>query len=302
MSTALVGIDELADALDSPHRPVVLDVRWDLGGGPDRAGFAAGHVPTSRFLDLEEVLTGPAGPDGAGGRHPLPDPARVRTWLGEQGIDPEHPVIVLDGGHGAGAARAWWVLRDAGLQDVRVLDGGLAAWTEAGHPVETGQTGQTGQSARPGSPSSDAPSRAPDGHRLPTRDAADLLAGPRAGEVLLDARPAARYRGEDLGPDPVGGHIPGATNLPVASLYDGGRLREVEEVRQRFAEAGVEQDTDVVLSCGSGITACQLALAHAVAFPEADEPVLYPGSFSDWISDPSRPLATGAAPGAMPPG
>ncbi|SNC72438.1 thiosulfate/3-mercaptopyruvate sulfurtransferase [Kytococcus aerolatus] len=302
-STPFITPQELAARLETPAqhsggRPVVLDVRWSLGGGADPGAFATGHVPGALFLDLEEVLTGPVGPDGAGGRHPLPAASSVRTWLDARGIPGEQPVVVLDAGHGAGAARAWWVLRDAGQQDVSVLEGGLDAWQEAGLPVEPGSAAST---PPPEPPGPDDSGTDPDGgHTLPLVDAEDLLAGLPPGVVLLDARPAPRYRGEELGPDPVGGHVPGAVNLPAGSLYERGRLRALEELRQRFADAGVGPATPVVASCGSGITATQLVLAHQQAFPEAPEPTLYAGSFSDWISDPARPRAQGPEPGEMP--
>lgn len=302
MTTPLTSPQELSELLTRQDRarPTVLDVRWDLGGGADVRGFAAGHVPGSLFCDLEEVLTGPLAADGSGGRHPLPATGAVRAWLAGHRIEDDTPVVLLDAGHGAGAARAWWVLRDAGLQDVRVLDGGLAAWQEAGLPVETGPPPAPRPGRNPGAGHPEDPPGEPAPHVLPLRTASDLEQGLPRNEVLLDARPARRYAGEDLGPDPVGGHVPGAVNLPVGSLYADGRLREVETVRARFAAAGVGADTPVVVSCGSGITACQLALAHRQVFPGAPEPQLYAGSFSDWISDPRRPLAHGDQPGALP--
>lgn len=277
--------------------PVVLDVRWDLGGGADPDGFAAAHVPGALLCDLEVVLSGPGAPDGTDGRHPLPHPADVRTWLRAHRIAPGDPVVVMDGGHGAGAARAWWVLRDAGQQDVRVLDGGLRAWRAAGLPLEQGPAADpvaTDDLPAPSAEFREAPGA------LPRATAPQLRGGLPAGTVGLDARPAARYRGEELGPDPVGGHLPGFRSLPVADLYSDGVLRDPEEVRARLADAGVDATTPVVVSCGSGITACQVALAHQQVFPGAPEPVLYPPSFSGWLAG-GHPLATGAEPGTMPP-
>lgn len=307
----LLSARELAVRVETPAQhsggqEVLLDVRWDLGGGADPAGFAAGHLPGALFLDLEKVLTGPHQDAGAG-RHPLPSAAGVRAWLDAHHVAPETPVVLMDGGHGAGAARAWWVLRDAGQQEVRVLDGGVAAWRAEGLPLEQGATGAPDRSGQPAGPSApftleveEPPTAAEDPHRLPLVDHARLLAGLPADHVLLDARPAPRYRGEDLGPDPVGGHVPGAVSLPVTDLYDHGVLRDPDIVRERFAAAGVDADTPVVVSCGSGITACQLALAHQQVFGEAAHPALHAPSFSGWIADASRPVVTGTEPGTMP--
>lgn len=292
----LISAQDLAAALSAEpgetDRLAVLDVRWALGGGSDPEGFAAGHLPGARFLDLEAHLSSAPSADGVGGRHPLPDPADVLAALRSLGVAGDQPVVVYDAGHGAAAARAWWVLRHAGLTDVRVLDGGLGAWQAAELPLEGGDVqGRPTAAAEP----QDAEAR---GH-LPTTDAAQISAALASEDapLLLDARPAGRYAGEDLGSDPVGGHIPGAVNLPAASLSaDDGTMLSATDLRGLFSERGVGPHDAVTLSCGSGITACQLALAHTVAFPDAPEPTLYPGSFSDWISDPSRPLEQGDGP------
>ncbi|WP_462417739.1 sulfurtransferase [Kytococcus sp. Marseille-QA3725] len=305
----LVSAEELSVRLQTAAQhsgatPALLDVRWELGTGADPEGFARGHLPEAVFCDLEAVLTDGHSPDGSAGRNPLPAPASVRTWLEAHGITRDTPVVVMDGGHGAGAARAWWVLRDSGQEQVHVLDGGVAAWQRAGLPLEEGpgtDSREGGAAPEPEDLLLPGDGHATDEpHRLPLVDTPSLRRGLPADHVLLDARPAPRYRGEELGPDPVGGHVPGAVNLPVRDLHAEGRFLDEEDLRARFAEAGVDADTPLVLSCGSGITACQLAVAHRQAFPQAPEPTLYAASFSGWIADPANPLATGDEPGTMP--
>jgi thiosulfate/3-mercaptopyruvate sulfurtransferase len=275
--TALVTADELAARL---HEMVVLDVQWNLTVTPDAphgdALYASAHVPGSHHLDLDTVLADPPGP---GGRHPLPALDRLRARLRECGVDDDSSVVVLDQGHGFGAARAWWVLRWAGLADVRVLDGGLTAWAAAGHATTTEiPSAATGSvTLRPG--------------RLPTVDADGAAALGRDG-ILLDVRAPERYRGEAEPIDPVAGHIPGAVNAPTtANALPDGRLLHVAELRERFAALGIRRGAgDVGVYCGSGVTAAHTVLAlHEVGV----EAALYPGSWSEWITDRSRPVATG---------
>jgi thiosulfate/3-mercaptopyruvate sulfurtransferase len=267
----VIDAADLADRLATPDPPVLLDVRWTLAGA-DRAAYQSGHLPGAVFLDLDADL---AGPPGAGGRHPLPDPARLQEALRRAGVRQGHPVVVYDAGGApptGAAARAWWILRWAGLTDVRVLDGGYAAWpgpttTEAARPVPGDVT------LRPGA--------------LPVLDADDLS----RVAVLLDARVAERFRGETEPVDPVAGHIPGAVNLPAAETVDAdGRLRTPAELRATFQDLGVRDAVPVGAYCGSGVTAAQLALALTVA---GYEPALYVGSWSHWITDPARRIATG---------
>lgn len=283
--TAITSASALADELAAGDPPVLLDVRWQLGGPHGRPDYEAGHLPGAVYIDLDSEL---AAPPGGSGRHPLPDPAVFQAAMRRAGVSGARPVVVYDGGTGWAAARAWWLLRWAGHGDVRVLDGGLAAW--AG-PLETGEvTPEPGDfTARPGA--------------LRVLDADGAAALARRG-VLLDARAAERYRGDVEPVDPVGGHIPGAVSAPTADNVreagpEAGRegapvLRSPEELRDRFRQAGVTDATEAGVYCGSGISAAHEVLALAQAGIDA---ALYPGSWSEWCADPARPVATGPDPG-----
>jgi thiosulfate/3-mercaptopyruvate sulfurtransferase len=291
-------ISELADGpAGTGGRPVVLDVRWRLvpppkgrkpRRRPDPVGepdFDAGHVPGAVFLDIDGDLAGPPGPAG---RHPLPDPDDLQTTLRRTGIDPGTPVVVYDGvgaGDGMAAARAWWVLRWAGLapEQVRVLDGGFDAWTAAGGPVST----SSGGARRPGEIAITAGAMP-----VLTADAAVEVA---AAGVLLDARAPERFRGETEPIDPVAGHVPGAANLPAGSLLDDdGRWRSVDELTAALKPV-VGEPGPVGAYCGSGVSATMLVLAAEIAgVRRPDDPVaLYVGSWSNWTAG-KRPVATGA--------
>jgi thiosulfate/3-mercaptopyruvate sulfurtransferase len=285
----LTDVTTLASALASADPPTVLDVRWRLagprgpaqpepgfgGGGPSgREEYLAGHIPGAAFVDLDLDLCGEPGP---GGRHPLPEPAVLQGVLRAAGVRAGHPVVAYDGGDGQAAARLWWTLRWAGHAAVQVLDGGYAAWIAAGKPVEPGEV----------RPARGDVTVVPGG--LPVLDAAGAAAVASEG-VLLDARIGPRYRGETEPIDPVAGHIPGAVNLPAAELTrPDGRLRPPQELRARFAAAGVGAGTAVAAYCGSGVTAAHTVLALTVA--GVPDPALYVGSWSHWITDPSRPVA-----------
>jgi thiosulfate/3-mercaptopyruvate sulfurtransferase len=280
---ALINVDELATTLGQGAGPVPIDVRWQLGGPSQYQRYLAGHLPGARWCDLETDL---ADPPGAGGRHPLPDPQRLETALRAWGLDAVSEVVVYDQGNSMAAARAWWVLRWAGVRQVRVLDGGYAAWVSTGHPVSVElPSPATGTiSVRPGS--------------VATLHADTAAAWGRAGR-LIDVRAAERFRGELEPIDPVAGHIPGAVNLPTtANLQPSGHFLPATELRQRFLAAGAARDdpetagqpAPVGVYCGSGVTAAHTVLAMQVAGIEA---VLYPGSWSEWITDPARPVETG---------
>ncbi len=276
MAAVLVTAVDLAEELIGDRPPVVLDVRWSLAGS-DPDAYRAGHVPGALFVDLDRELAGPVG-DGREGRHPLPDPAALQATWRKVGIRATDGVVVYDAKDSSAAARAWWLLRWSGLTDVRVLDGGMAAWAAAGLWVKAGEPGPLVPGTvrvRPGG--------------MPTvdPDTAGRLASMGA---LLDARAAARYRGEVEPVDPVAGHIPGAVSLPFTELLTGdGRFRPVEELRAAFAAAGIRPGMTAAASCGSGVTACHLVLAAAAADIEL---ALYPGSWSQWCAL-GRPVATG---------
>ncbi|QFZ17518.1 sulfurtransferase [Saccharothrix syringae] len=278
----LISTDALASALDGAHAPVVLDVRWRLGGPPGRQDYEVGHVPGAVYVDLDTELSSAP---GAGGRHPLPDPAALQTVLRAAGVREGHPVVAYDAADGSVAARAWWLLRWAGHREVAVLDGGFAAWTAEDRPVTTEvPTPAPGDiTVRPGS--------------MPTLTADEAAAFPAAG-TLLDARAPERYRGETEPVDPRAGHIPGALNAPTAGHTADGRWLPPAALAERFTAIGVSPTRPVAAYCGSGVTASSVVLAleaAGVTTPDAPAP-LYPGSWSEWSSDPTRPATTGPTP------
>jgi thiosulfate/3-mercaptopyruvate sulfurtransferase len=286
----LITPSDLATLLDTSggaERPVVLDVRWRLGGPPGRPDHDRGHLPGAVYLDLDTELADPPGPAG---RHPLPTPQLLQDALRRAGVHDGSRVVAHDDGDGVVAARAWWLLRWAGLPAgrVAVLDGGFAAWVAEGLPT----------TAEPSRPEPGDVTVRPGG--MPVLDADGAAALARDG-VLLDARAAPRYRGETEPVDPRAGHIPGALNAPAADLVGpDGRWLAPEVVAQRLAALGVaaEAGTDVAAYCGSGVTAAALVLAveHARMRPPEQPIALYSGSWSNWSADPERPVATGAAP------
>jgi thiosulfate/3-mercaptopyruvate sulfurtransferase len=277
---------ELGQALDCDQPPVLLDVRWRLGGPPGIEDYRRGHLPGAVFLDLDADL---AAPPGAGGRHPLPDSADLQRVLRTAGVRTGQPVVVYDHADGSIAARAWWLLRWSGYVEVAVLDGGYAAWTGEWRPVTT-----------------DVPDPVPGdievrsgGMPVLDADGAAALAGTG---VLLDARAPERYRGDVEPVDPRAGHIPGARNAPFAGhIGEDGRWRSASELAERFAGLGVRAGAPVGAYCGSGVTASSVVLALEVAgVTSADAPAdLYAGSWSNWSADLDRPVATGDEPGVV---
>jgi thiosulfate/3-mercaptopyruvate sulfurtransferase len=275
-SRLLVSPAVLAEELASEPGPVLLDVRWRLGGPPGIDSYRAGHLPGAVFVDLDRDLAAPPGP---GGRHPLPDPAVFQQAMRAAGVSRDRPVVAYDDRDAAAAARGWWLLRYYGHEDVRVLDGGYQAWRAAGLPVsQADPAGPPGDfTAQPG--------------RMPVLDAVSAGSMARTG-LLLDARAGERYRGEREHVDPVAGHIPGAVSAPTAdNVNPDGTFRSAGELAARFAGLGADSPGQAVGTyCGSGVTAAHEVLALALAgLPAA----LYVGSWSDWITDPDRPVATG---------
>jgi thiosulfate/3-mercaptopyruvate sulfurtransferase len=275
---ALISVSELAAA--SPV-PVLLDVRWRLGGPPGIDVYRAGHIPGAVFVGLDRDL---AAPPGAGGRHPMPAPADFEAAMRRAGVSADRAVVVYDDADSTAAARAWWLLRYFGHPSVRVLDGGYRAWAAAGHPVETGS---------PSAAPAEGDFTAAPGH-LDLLDAAGAAALARAG-LLLDARAGERYRGEKELVDPVAGHIPGAVSAPTAeNVNPDGTFRAPADLARRFEALGADPGTEVGAYCGSGVTAAHEVLALTLAgIPAA----LYLGSWSEWITNPAHPIATGPAPG-----
>ncbi|MHC8419014.1 sulfurtransferase [Streptomyces sp. NB004] len=280
---AIISASDLREALAGAEPPVLLDVRWQLSaakaaGAPPfdgRAAYAAGHLPGAVYVDLDREL---ASAPGGGGRHPLPNVAEFGAAMRRAGVSSGRPVVVYDGGQGWAAARAWWLLRWTGHPNVRVLDGGLPSWPD---PLATDVPAPEEGDFAP----------APGATGLLDADGAAALA---CSGVLLDARAGERYRGETEPIDPVGGHIPGAVSAPTTdNVAADGRFLPAGELRARFRALGATEDGEVGVYCGSGVSGAHEVLALAVAgIPAA----LYVGSWSEWSSDPTRPVAVGPDP------
>ena len=266
----LVDVPWLRARIDDPDT-VIVDCRWKLGEpGAGEPLYQAGHIPGAAFLDVDRDL---AAPPGAGGRHPLPDPEAFERAARAAGIRNDARVVAYDEAGEAGAARLWWLLRHFGHRDALLLDGGLAAWRAAGEPLEAGRSTP---------PPGDFNAR-PRTDDVATAD--EVRERALAGDpslVLVDARAPDRYRGEREPIDPVAGHIPGAANVPFASLVREGRFLDPAELRERLAEAGATPGADVVAYCGSGVSATVVVAAAAAAGLTGVR--LYPGSWSEWCA------------------
>ena len=277
--TTLVGTDELAARLDDPAW-VVFDCRHDLAK-PDAGAqaYATAHIPGARFLHLDRDLS--AAPSGKNGRHPLPDPQAFMQTLGAAGVDSGKQVVAYDDKTGVYAARLWWMLRWLGHDKVAVLDGGYAKWKREGRAV-------TSAVPRP------APAKFAGRPRAASVDAGEvmrLIGAP--GRAIIDARSPDRFRGENETLDPVGGRIRGSLNRFFRENLDAtGCFKPAADLRQAFAGLiGNTPPAAVVHSCGSGVSACHNLLAMEIAGLPGS--MLYPGSWSEWCSDPSRPSETG---------
>lgn len=262
----------------------VFDCRFNLA--EPEAGwqaYVAGHIPGAQYAHLETDLSGAITPQS--GRHPLPEPAALVQCLRAWGVNPDSQVVAYDDKGGAMASRLWWLLRWLGHERVALLDGGLAAWTAQGGELET--------ALPPARPAGRFVAR-PRAHAWLA--SGEVASGLRAGELcLLDARGAARFRGEQEPIDPVAGHVPGALNLPFEGNLDvAGRFLSAGQLRKRFLTVLVNVEAErVVHMCGSGVTACHNLLAMELAGLGGSR--LYPGSWSEWIRDPARPVAQGNA-------
>lgn len=274
----LVQAEALAAALDAPGL-VVVDCRFSLADpAAGERDYRQAHIPGARYAHLDRDLSG--GPGPGRGRHPWPDAAGFTGRLAAWGIRPDSRVVAYDAGDGGFAARLWCLLRMLGHEAVAVLDGGFARWTALGLPVDD---------ARPG-PVPAAYVAAFDASRL--LDAEATARHLARGGLLVDARAPERFRGEVEPIDPVAGHVPGAVNRPYAANLDSGRFKPPARLREEFeALPGWRGAGALVAMCGSGVTACHhlLALEHAGLHGAA----LFTGSWSGWISDPARPVATG---------
>jgi thiosulfate/3-mercaptopyruvate sulfurtransferase len=279
----LVDADTLARHLGAADW-IVVDCRFTLTDPPaGRAAYDRGHIPGARYANLDDDLA--RHPSAQEGRHPLPDPAQFTATLGRWGIDRNATVVAYDEASGAVAARLWWLLKWLGHRRCAVLDGGLAAWQSAGRPLE--------QAAPNIEPRRYEASRPDAGAFVATHEVAERQA---RGDLLVDARAAPRYRGEQEPIDPKAGHVPGAVNRPFsANVTSAGVFRPAAELRTELVELLGGRDANrVIAMCGSGVTACHLLLALEVAGLGGGR--LYAGSWSEWIRDPARAIRTGAEP------
>lgn len=278
MMTPLITVEHLRALIDAKAPLAILDVRWTLAGA-EREAYDEGHLPGAHFVSVDEDLATTAGEHG---RHPLPSAEDFEAKMRSCGVDREHHVVVYDAQGGTSAARAWWLLRYFGHDDVRVLDGGFPAWVAAGEQVST---------RHPSHRRGDFVAR-PGGMPLLDATAARALAGQG---LLLDVRAPERYAGESEPVDPVAGHVPGAVNLPTVEHVDSdGRMLPHDTLLARFEKAGYDGGR-IGAYCGSGINAAHTVLALEVA--GVHEAELYADSWSGWITDAERPVATGPEPG-----
>ncbi|MFH8249612.1 sulfurtransferase [Microbacterium sp. B2969] len=275
----LISVDELHRRMEAGDGIRLLDVRYRLDQPDGTTDFAASHLPGAVYVDMDTELAAHGEPSE--GRHPVPSREVLQDAARRWGLDDGDAVVVYDDYRSVAAARAWWLLVHSGVADVRVLDGGLSAWTAAVLPLEAGEVVPTPGSISLTELSGD----------IATID--DASAWPDRG-VLLDARAPERYRGDTEPYDPIAGHIPGAVNLPASDYLDGEHFVSPEGIRDAFAAVGATGETPVAAYCGSGLTAAHTALAGAVVGIDV---TVYPGSWSQWSNTPGRPVATGPTPG-----
>jgi thiosulfate/3-mercaptopyruvate sulfurtransferase len=274
-----MNVSALNARMASGQRIVLLDVRWALGDPDGLRHYLDAHIPGAVYVDLPTELADPAEP--ARGRHPLPALPRFQAAARRWGIRNGDIVVAYDDAGNTSAARVWWMLRHAGFRSVCLLNGGLAAWRRAGLPLRGG------------------PEDAAPGDVTLTNGGMGTITAAQAAEwaehgILLDARAGERYRGEIEPVDPRAGHIPGAVSAPTTgNLDDDGYFLPAQELRLRFSRLGADIEIPTAVYCGSGVTAAhQIAALEIAGIPAA----LFPGSFSEWSNDPSRPVATGPAP------
>lgn len=283
LARPLVDAAHLTGAdVGSAFEPVIVDCRFDLAD-PDsgEAAWREARIPGSRYMHLDRDLSGPIR-RGRTGRHPLPSADALRARFAELGVDADAPVVFLDAGDGAYAARAWWLACWLGHPQAHVLDGGLGAWQAAGGEIESGEAPAPERAAS-------WPVRAA---LVPLADASDVLGTFRSEHPVIDARAPERFEGKQEPIDPVAGHIPGARCLPYkANVTADGRFADAETLRARWEPALGDDPAHAICYCGSGVTAAHNVLSAVIAGLPA--PRLYVGSWSEWITDPARPVATG---------
>ena len=276
--TTLIQVDELAANLDDPQF-VIFDCRHELSDPAyGKQVYVQSHIPNAHFVSVDHDLA--ATPNGSNGRHPLPDMQSFAAWLSGMGVSAATQVVGYDNAAGVYASRLWWMLRWLGHDRVAVLDGGWNAWSEAGQPStrEIPEPLATQFTAKP---------------RDVNVDSAYVLANLKSPDMLIvDARSNDRFHGQNETMDPVGGHIPGAVNrLFKTNVDERGFFRPPAEMRDEFmALIGDTPVQNVVHQCGSGVSACHNLLAMEVAALSGSR--LYPGSWSEWVADPARPIAT----------
>lgn len=274
--TTLIEVEAFEKILNSGSSVFVFDCRFSLADDQyGRRGYAENHIPTAQYADLNQQLSAAIIP-GKTGRHPLPARESFLAQVQDWGVRPDALIVAYDDSNGVYASRLWWMFRWLGHAKVVVLNGGIDAWAEAGYALTRDITRYT---------------------RSDFKILCSLTLSIEADDVLLDerrltdARELPRFRGEIEPIDPVAGHIPGARCLPFAENVAAGKFKSADELKKRFNNAGIEEGSHVTCYCGSGVTAAHniLALVHA-GFPE---PALYAGSWSEWITDPARPIASG---------
>ncbi|SPM42054.1 3-mercaptopyruvate sulfurtransferase SseA, contains two rhodanese domains, partial [Mycobacterium numidiamassiliense] len=274
-----ITVTELAAAIEAGDPLSILDVRWRVDRPDGRPDYLQGHLPGAVYVSLDDELSDHT--IAGRGRHPLPSGRRLEAAAREWGIRQDSLVVVYDDWNRAGSARAWWVLTAAGLANVRILDGGLAAWRSTRQSIETGPV-----KPQPGNVT--VPHDDLYAGRRPTLTAKQALAG---GITLVDARAPERFRGDVEPLDPVAGHIPGAQNLPSTAVLAGdGTFLGDFALSQLLSDRGIHPEAPIGAYCGSGVTASvTIAALAAMGRPAA----LFPGSWSQWSSDPTLPVARG---------
>ncbi|WP_159707432.1 sulfurtransferase [Arthrobacter sp. 18067] len=278
MST-LISSSQLHERFQSGERTVLLDVRWVLGRTDGHSEYLAGHLPGAVFVDLPTELADHAQPGR--GRHPLPSREHFQEAARKWGINDGDTVVAYDNSGSMAAARVWWMLRNAGVTSVYLLDGGLAAWRANGYPGESGEVTPAVGNVSLG-----------DGN-MPAITEQEAARWHSSG-VLFDARAGERYRGEVEPVDPRAGHIPGAVSAPTTGNVTGdGTFLPAEELKRRFEELGVDESAHIAVYCGSGVTASHEIAALEIAGYRA---ALFPGSFSQWSNNAANPVAVGSDP------